>query len=212
MGERESEIVIRLRKELAEFSRRAFQRGLVSGAGGNISVRIPHTDTVLITPTGISLADIDPEINLLVNLAGEIIESPFGLKPSKECSFHLVVYQLRPSHPTRWGHWAAGRWLAEHAGPSDVVLDTRGWARFISGAAGYDYWHVRQALTDSHLSYVVVGHEELESRSPRARTLNALLTFAATPVQDFPAFAGDRDVGVRIYRFYRPGSWEGLIP
>ena len=96
MGERNSEIVIRLRKELAEFSRRAFQRGLVSGAGGNISVRIPHTDTVLITPTGISLGDIDPEINLLVNLGGEIIESPFGLKPSKECSFHLVVYQLRP--------------------------------------------------------------------------------------------------------------------
>ena len=36
----------------------------------------------------------------------------------------LVVYQLRPSHPTRWGHWASGRWLAEHAGPSDFVLDT----------------------------------------------------------------------------------------
>ncbi len=96
MGEWDSDTVIRLRKELAEFSRRAFQRGLVSGAGGNISVRIPHTETVLITPTGISLADIDPEINLLVNLGGEIIESPFGLKPSKECSFHLVVYQLRP--------------------------------------------------------------------------------------------------------------------
>ena len=68
MENREPEIVIRLRKELAEFSRRAFYRGLVSGAGGNISVRIPHTDTVLITPTGISLGDVEPEGNLLVNL------------------------------------------------------------------------------------------------------------------------------------------------
>ena len=78
----------------------------------------------------------------------------------------LVAYQLRPSHPTRWGHWAAGQWLAQHAGPGEAVLDTRGWARFVSGVPGYDYWHVRQALTDSHLSYFVVGHEDLDARSP----------------------------------------------
>jgi hypothetical protein len=124
----------------------------------------------------------------------------------------LVLYQLRPSHPTRWGHWAAGRWLAEHATPSDVVLDTRGWARFICGAPGYDYWHVRQALTDSRLSYVVVGHDELEAKSGRAKTLGSLLAYAATPVQEFPSFAGDQNVGVRIYRFHRPDSWEGIVP
>jgi Dolichyl-phosphate-mannose-protein mannosyltransferase len=124
----------------------------------------------------------------------------------------LVSYQLRPSHSTRWGHWAAGRWLAEHAGPADVVLDTRGWARFISGVPGYDYWHVRQALTHAQLSYVVVDHEELQSKSPRAKTLSALLAYAATPVQEFPAFVGDRNVGVRIYRFHRPSSWEGMAP
>jgi hypothetical protein len=124
----------------------------------------------------------------------------------------LVVYQLRPGHPTRSGHRAAGRWLAAHRQPSEVVLDTRGWARFIARAPGYDYWHVRQALTDSHLAYVVVGHEELEARTSRARTLHALLAYAATPVQDFPAFVGERNVGVRLYRFHRPDSWEGLLP
>jgi 4-amino-4-deoxy-L-arabinose transferase-like glycosyltransferase len=124
----------------------------------------------------------------------------------------MVVYQLRPGHPTRWGHWAAGQWLAAHLAPCEVVLDTRGWARFVAEAPGYDYWHVRQALTDSHLAYVVVGHEELEARSTRSRTLNALLAFAATPVQDFPAFVGERNVGVRLYRFHRPDSWEGLAP
>jgi hypothetical protein len=124
----------------------------------------------------------------------------------------LVAYQLRPSHPTRWGHWAAGRWLSQNLGPAEVVLDTRGWARFISQAPGYDYWHVRQALTDSHLSYVVVGHEDIDAQSPRARTLNALLAYAAEPVQEYPGFAGDRNVGVRIYRFHRPDSWQGMIP
>ncbi len=64
----ESEMVTQLRKELAEFSRRAFYRGLVSGAGGNISVRIPGTDRVLITATGVSLGDVDADSSLLVNL------------------------------------------------------------------------------------------------------------------------------------------------
>ena len=47
------------------------------------------------------------------------------------------------------------------------MLDTRGWARFVSGHPGYDYWHVRQALTDSHLSYIVVGLDELASQQHR---------------------------------------------
>ncbi len=83
------------RKELSEFSQRAFNRGLVGGTGGNLSVRIPDTDTVLVTPTAISLGDVQPEENILVNLEGEILESPLGLKGSKETGFHLAVYQLR---------------------------------------------------------------------------------------------------------------------
>jgi hypothetical protein len=126
-----------------------------------------------------------------------------------------IVVQMQPSHLnhlSRWGHWSAGRWLAEHASRNELVLDTRGWARFISGHPGYDYWHVRQALTDSHLSYVVVGVDELEAMSPRARTLKALLLYSATPIVDFPGFPGDRSTGVRLYRFHRPGTWEGLAP
>ena len=84
------------RKELSEFSRRAFNRRLVGGTGGNLSVRIPGTDTVLVTPTAISLGDVEPEQNILVNLEGEILDSPMDLKGSKETGFHLAAYQLRP--------------------------------------------------------------------------------------------------------------------
>jgi hypothetical protein len=125
-----------------------------------------------------------------------------------------IVVQMMPSHLnhlTRWGHWAAGQWLAVHARPDELILDTRGWARFISGRPGYDYWHVRQALTDSHLSYVLVGLDELETISPRAATLRALLAYAATPLTDFPAYPGAPSPAVRLYRFHRPTSWEGLV-
>ena len=72
------------RQKLSEFSKRAFQRRLVGGTGGNLSVRIPDTDTVLITPTGISLGDVEPEENILVGLEGEVLDSPKGLKGTKE--------------------------------------------------------------------------------------------------------------------------------
>jgi hypothetical protein len=126
-----------------------------------------------------------------------------------------IVVQMQPSHLnhlSRSGHWAAGRWLAEHAGPSELVLDTRGWAKFVSGHPGYDYWHVRQALNDSHLAYIVVGLDELHARSTRARTLKSLLAYSAQPVMDFPAFPGDSVPAVQIYRYHRPRTWEGLNP
>jgi hypothetical protein len=126
-----------------------------------------------------------------------------------------ILVQMQPNHLnhlSRWGHWAAGQWLAGHADSTELVLDTRGWARFVSDHPGYDYWHVRQALTDSHLSYIIVGLDELEAKSSRAKTLNALLSYAATPLKDFPAFPGDHTAGVRLYRFQRPDTWEGLVP
>jgi hypothetical protein len=126
-----------------------------------------------------------------------------------------IVVQFQPNHLnhlSRWGHRSAGQWLACNARPDEKVLDTRGWARFVSGQPGYDYWHVRQALTDSRLSYIIVGLDELEAKSGRARTLQALLAYAATPVKVFPACPGDRTAGVRLYRFHRPGTWEGLVP
>ncbi|AMV39833.1 glycosyltransferase family 39 protein [Planctomyces sp. SH-PL62] len=125
----------------------------------------------------------------------------------------LVVYQLRTGHESRRGHWEAGRWLVANARAGEQILDTRGWARFVADRAdGYDYWHVRQALSDRSLAYVVVGRDELRAKSRRAESLNALLAFAATPVRDFPVIVDGRDVGTRIYRMNQPISWEGFTP
>lgn len=85
-----------LRKELSEFSVRSFHRFLVSGTGGNLSVRVPDTDMALVTPSGVSLADVQPEDNILCNLNEEVLDSPRGYRPSKETSFHLAVYAMRP--------------------------------------------------------------------------------------------------------------------
>ncbi|MBW2063615.1 MAG: class II aldolase/adducin family protein [Deltaproteobacteria bacterium] len=96
MGTNKQEEVEILRKELTRYSRRSYERGLICGTGGNLSARIPGTDIVLVTPTGVSLGDVEPQANILVNLEGEVLDSPLGLVPSKETSFHLRAYRLRP--------------------------------------------------------------------------------------------------------------------
>jgi hypothetical protein len=112
-----------------------------------------------------------------------------------------LMIQLKPAHASRWGHLAAARWLTAHAEPGEAVLDTRGWAAFHSGLPAYDYWHVRQALTDSNLSYLVVTLDELEATSPRAATLRSIIKRAGQLAVAYPERLGGLDASIRVYRF-----------
>jgi len=85
-----------LRNEISRYSKRAYDQGLIRGSGGNLSLRVPDDNGILVTPTDVSLGDVEPEAIILVNLDGEIIESPSNLRPSKETSFHLRVYHRSP--------------------------------------------------------------------------------------------------------------------
>jgi hypothetical protein len=127
----------------------------------------------------------------------------------------IAYFQTRATHTSRVGHLEAGQWLAGHGKPGEVILDTRGWASFVadrSSIDSYDYWHVRQALTDHRLSYIVVETDELGADSRRAETLQAMLTYAAEPIGDFPASSRDEAGRVRVYRFRRPNDWKGMLP
>jgi len=138
---------------------------------------------------------------------------PLGLAAGVLVIIASITAQTRPHHAAHWSrraHLEAGRWLAANTGADERVLDTRGWARFVADRLGYDYWHVRQALTDSHLKYVVVGLDELAAESPRAATLRKLLAATAQPIVQFPPDPQARK-GVRIYRFARPDSWEECL-
>jgi L-fuculose-phosphate aldolase len=109
-----AEAISALRTELADYGRRAFHRGLTSGVGGNMSARLPGGDAVLITPTGVSLAELAPEDGLLVDLDGSVLENPMGWRPSMETGFHLACYKARsdvgavvhlhPPYATAWSN------------------------------------------------------------------------------------------------------------
>ena len=85
-----------LRAEVATMSHTVFQRGLVSGTGGNVSVRLPGTTQALITRTGASLGDLGPDDVLQVDETGRLLGGRPDQRPSMETPIHLQGYQLRP--------------------------------------------------------------------------------------------------------------------
>lgn len=85
----------RLKEEVARYSVKVFERGLVGGAGGNVSVRVPGSEEVLITRTGVILGEATPDDVVRIDLAGRPLD-PEAPKPSKEVPFHTIVYRLRP--------------------------------------------------------------------------------------------------------------------
>lgn len=82
----------KLREELVRISRECYDRGFVSGVGGNISARISST-RVIIKPTGLRLKDLSPQNLLVVDINGKVFEGTG--KPSEEIRFHLGIYKVR---------------------------------------------------------------------------------------------------------------------
>ena len=86
-----SDIEQELRMRLAKVVRQLYADGLTHDASGNISARVPDTDTCLIKPSGYRFCDLEPEHFLLVNIkTREVLKGT--TKPSIETPFHTKLY------------------------------------------------------------------------------------------------------------------------
>jgi L-fuculose-phosphate aldolase len=81
------------REEIVEVSRRMSVSGLVVGTSGNVSARTPDGN-VLVTPSGLDYALMEPEDVVLVDLDGKTLED--SLEPSVETPMHTGIYRSRP--------------------------------------------------------------------------------------------------------------------
>ncbi|WP_205323940.1 L-ribulose-5-phosphate 4-epimerase [Glycomyces sp. YM15] len=68
--------------------------GLVTWTSGNVSGRVPGTDLIVIKPSGVSYDDLKPELMVVTDLEGEILDGE--LAPSSDAESHNVVYQRMP--------------------------------------------------------------------------------------------------------------------
>ena len=73
-----------------------FERGLIVGIDGNLSLRLPAGD-ILITPSGTVKGWIGPADLLRVDLDGRVLAGPPGARPTSELAMHLAVYRARPA-------------------------------------------------------------------------------------------------------------------
>jgi L-ribulose-5-phosphate 4-epimerase len=68
--------------------------GLVTWTSGNVSGRVPGTDLIVIKPSGISYDDLTPELMVVTDLEGKVLEG--DLAPSSDAESHNEVYQRMP--------------------------------------------------------------------------------------------------------------------
>lgn len=81
---------IAARRAIARVAHSIHRRGLTHGRTGNLAVR--DGDRVVLTPTGISLADIEADELSVVALDGTHLEGP---KPTKEAFLHVAMLRVR---------------------------------------------------------------------------------------------------------------------
>jgi L-ribulose-5-phosphate 4-epimerase len=87
---------LELREQLVEMAIQTYRRGLAAGSGGNLSVRIPGREEVLVTATGLSLEKTTVENIVKSDLQARQIGDSSRYRPSKENRFHCAVYRARP--------------------------------------------------------------------------------------------------------------------
>ncbi|MFL5619001.1 MAG: class II aldolase/adducin family protein [Gemmatimonadaceae bacterium] len=82
-----------LAEEVVAVCCRLYDRGLIAGQDGNVSVRLP-SGHILVTPSGLSKVDVTPDA--LVELTPEGKQVTGDLSASSEVGMHLRIYQERP--------------------------------------------------------------------------------------------------------------------
>lgn len=81
--------------QLIHYARAAYHRGLVRGTGGNASARL-NAKKMLITASGISLAEIELDNLITVDINTCVWEAKAGFKPSIEYKIHADILRLKP--------------------------------------------------------------------------------------------------------------------
>ena len=80
------------KEDFCFFCRLLYDRNLVSGVGGNLSIRVG--EKIFITPSGYSLRDMVPDIVITMDREGRVLE---GGIPSKDVEVHLGILSKRPN-------------------------------------------------------------------------------------------------------------------
>lgn len=196
-----------LREAVCAVCRRLYERGLIAGQDGNVSVRLAD-DLLLITPAGLSKVDVRPEDLVELGLDGTVRNG--AQRPSSESAVHLRAYQRRPdvhavvhAHPPTATAFAVagialdGESLAElRAGVGGAPLVPYATPGSTAAADAFDpYWASHDAFLMAHHGALTVGrslsdaHQRMETLEHGARIMWAARLLADVPTLPANALA-----------------------
>jgi L-fuculose-phosphate aldolase len=113
------------REAVARTCRRLWERGLIAGPDGNVSMR-HGPDRLLVTPSGLSKVDVTADALLEVDLDGRVLAG--AGRASSELAMHLAIYRARAdvhavvhAHPpTATGFAVAGETIPDGVLPEVI--------------------------------------------------------------------------------------------
>ncbi len=82
------------RQQVIHIGQEIYRQRLVAGTWGNISCRLEPTKHILITPSGMPYATLQPRDLVVLDREGRITQG--HRKPSSEFPLHVKIYQERP--------------------------------------------------------------------------------------------------------------------
>ena len=85
----------KLKEELVQLHRELPENNLVAWTSGNVSVRDPETNLVVIKPSGVKFPDLAVENMVVVDIEGNIVEGDF--KASSDTASHCYIYRHMPA-------------------------------------------------------------------------------------------------------------------
>jgi L-fuculose-phosphate aldolase len=90
--------VSKINKELAQllvdYGKKMYREGLVTGTGGNISLRVPGENAFLISPSGMPYEEITVDDIVMMDMEGNQIAGK--RRPSVEKNMHRMILAMRP--------------------------------------------------------------------------------------------------------------------
>jgi len=87
-----------LKGKVIDVARGLFENHLVISTFGVVSIRLPNTDYMLITPSGFSKMTLHNDHLIIVDLEGKLVAGNF--RPSVETAMHTYVHKHRPELST----------------------------------------------------------------------------------------------------------------
>ncbi len=87
-------LLAELREQVVHVGLEALARGVVHGTAGNMSLRDPETNLVVISPSGIPYPEVTAADVVVVDLDGRVVDG--ARKPSSETPLHTMVHRERP--------------------------------------------------------------------------------------------------------------------